>query len=359
MPTLPPAVSMLLALACLLGAGPTLRASGCVPIAASLCVGVDDFANVWINGQCVATCPAAPAGDFAFVPKGPGQAVNCVPVSLSLLDPSGANRIAVQVINSNPNQVWGAWVLTISCDGGGLSILSSAAPYDLYHDPSGAAPPASNAGLSWYDPHYAETFPWAAPVDVSATVFGAQPIDPSTGLAAPALSWDAAGDGPGADILYFRQDAPSPTPSPTPVQSPTQTPSFSASPSATPSPSITPTFTVSPTFTASPSISPTFTPLDYRSTLALLAAYPNPFADQVNVAFTLLSPGLLRWRVYNVAGELIASRSQGAQPGPGIIQWKGDNDAGARCASGVYLLRAVLDSPSASGDFWARLVIVR
>jgi hypothetical protein len=357
------------------------HAAPCTPIAATLCVGVDDAANVWVNGQCVASCPAPPSGDFNYIPSHSTQPVQCIPVSLALLSADGDNCIAVELINTAPVQVWATWALTISCSGGGISTLTSDAAYDAYHDPTGAAPPPPNAGKAWYDPYYDEPSPWGAAVSVSAAVYGKVATDPLSGLPLVPQSWDAAADGPGPDVVYFRQNGPTPTATPTPPwtatlsptdslsptasDSPTQTLTFTGSPTASPSctitltATITPTFSVTPTYSVTPSISPTFTPFNGDGAFKLLGLYPNPFQDQLQVGYALQAPGQVRMTVYNVAGEAVAQRSQDGSVGAGTLVWRGDNDHGARCATGVYLLHVQLLDPGPGGGAWARAVLLR
>src|SRR5487761_1946158 len=58
----------------LLTVGPA-RADVCTPTAATLCVGVDDYADVWINGHCVVLCAGT---DFGYVDSTSASPVACV-----------------------------------------------------------------------------------------------------------------------------------------------------------------------------------------------------------------------------------------------------------------------------------------
>jgi hypothetical protein len=202
---------------CALGLlAPALAPAGvCTPTAATLCVGVDDYADVWINGQCVATCLGT---DFAYVDGSSGSPVPCISVDPSILSATGSNYVAVRVRNTSPTEMWGTWALDITCSNGGHSYVTSSDPFQFYDDPSGTNPPPVIGGLAWTDPAYSPLVAWGAPTQVTGSVFGKRAIDPQTGLALPPMSWDAGGDGPnGTEIMYFRQGfqlTPVPTPLP-------------------------------------------------------------------------------------------------------------------------------------------------
>jgi hypothetical protein len=190
------------------------HAATCTPISATLCVGVDDYADVWINGTCVATCAGT---DFAYVDGSTSTPVPCVSVNPSILDPSGVNYVAVRVRNTNPTEMWGTWALDIQCADGDHSYITSNAPFQFYHDGTGTNPPAvDGAGKNWYDPAYSLSSSWGSPSVVTGSVYGKRAVDPATGQPLPPMSWDANGDGPGNDIMYFRQGF-GLTPAPTPV----------------------------------------------------------------------------------------------------------------------------------------------
>lgn len=189
------------------------RAATCTPFAATLCVAVDDYADVWINGHCMSVCAGS---DFAYVDGTSASPVACISVPLTYLDPSGTNYIAVMVRNTSPTEMWGTWALDVSCVGGAHSYATSSDSFQFYHDATGTTPPPLEGGLPWYDPAYSPALPWGAPTTVSGSVYGKRVSDPQTGALLPPRSWDSSGSGVGADRMYFRQGF-GLTPQPTPV----------------------------------------------------------------------------------------------------------------------------------------------
>jgi len=74
---------------------------------------------------------------------------------------------------------------------------------------------------------------------------------------------------------------------------------------------------------------------------ALAQNYPNPFNPTTTIEFTLREGGHVTLRVYNVAGQLVATLVDGVRA-PGIthrVEWDGHNAAGQSVASGVYFYR--------------------
>lgn len=89
--------------------------------------------------------------------------------------------------------------------------------------------------------------------------------------------------------------------------------------------------------------------------MAPLFARPNPSRDQFAVNFELSAPAMVSLRIYDVSGRRVARLLDGKLlAGSQHILWDGRNNAGARVAPGVYLLR--LDS--AGRVQTARLVMI-
>jgi flagellar hook assembly protein FlgD len=64
--------------------------------------------------------------------------------------------------------------------------------------------------------------------------------------------------------------------------------------------------------------------------------------------------------VFNVAGEPLRVITQAGRAGKNVLEWDGTNDAGARCASGVYILRLQAEGVDRStGSFWTQVAIQR
>lgn len=78
--------------------------------------------------------------------------------------------------------------------------------------------------------------------------------------------------------------------------------------------------------------------------LSVVRNYPNPFKLNTTIEFELKQAGLLKADVYNVRGQKIRKLQQEqAIAGNLSLHWDGSDDAGKRCAPGVYFLR--LESP--------------
>jgi hypothetical protein len=89
--------------------------------------------------------------------------------------------------------------------------------------------------------------------------------------------------------------------------------------------------------------------------------YPNPFSDQAKIFIYLRVDAHLTLQFYNVAGEPVYRMEADGVAGPNNpLIWRGVNEVGARCASGVYILHlAATGVDQTHGDFWADLVIMR
>ena len=88
--------------------------------------------------------------------------------------------------------------------------------------------------------------------------------------------------------------------------------------------------------------------------------YPNPFRHTAMLYFNLRVAAHLKLQFYNVAGEAVYHLDLDAAAGQNQALWRGVNEVGARCASGVYILHLTADGVDQSnGGFWADLVIMR
>jgi hypothetical protein len=78
---------------------------------------------------------------------------------------------------------------------------------------------------------------------------------------------------------------------------------------------------------------------------ALSSAYPNPFNPVTRVEYSVREAGPATIIVYNIAGKAVRTllRAELEAGAGGSVVWDGTNDAGERCASGVYFCR--LDAP--------------
>lgn len=68
--------------------------------------------------------------------------------------------------------------------------------------------------------------------------------------------------------------------------------------------------------------------------------HPNPFADGTSLRMALPTSERVAVRIYNVSGRLVRTLVDARLPaGERTLAWDGRNDSGARCASGVYLMK--------------------
>lgn len=86
------------------------------------------------------------------------------------------------------------------------------------------------------------------------------------------------------------------------------------------------------------------------------SASPNPFKQTTVINYQLSQPGMVRLKVYNIAGQVVrelADRVQG--PGEYSISWDGRDDNGRMVGSGIYLYRLSSGGLSAT----KRLILLR
>jgi hypothetical protein len=86
------------------------------------------------------------------------------------------------------------------------------------------------------------------------------------------------------------------------------------------------------------------------SALRMSPAWPNPFRDQTVLRFALPAPGIVRVRIYNVAGRLVRELpAVHCDAGPNERTWDGGDSGGNRVASGVYFVRVSAGDATADG----------
>ena len=94
--------------------------------------------------------------------------------------------------------------------------------------------------------------------------------------------------------------------------------------------------------------------------ISLRGIYPNPFSDTMVLYFTLRVDAGVDLHIYDVAGEPLWSVHMAGTAGNNKILWQGVNGSGARCASGVYILRLEGHGNDSTYDqVWDRAVIMR
>ncbi|MCK9996679.1 MAG: hypothetical protein KAH56_10435 [Candidatus Krumholzibacteria bacterium] len=95
---------------------------------------------------------------------------------------------------------------------------------------------------------------------------------------------------------------------------------------------------------------------DLPSATALSGVHPNPFNPQTTISYELAVAAVVELEIYDVKGARVRRLVREAMPaGRHTAVWNGEDDAGARVASGVYLARF---SAGAYRDF-TKLVMVK
>jgi hypothetical protein len=79
-------------------------------------------------------------------------------------------------------------------------------------------------------------------------------------------------------------------------------------------------------------------PTEYR----LLHNFPNPFNPSTTIAYELPKASVVRIQIYNLLGQMVRTLVDQVQSaGKWTVVWKGEDDAGATVASGIYFYRLV------------------
>ena len=87
-------------------------------------------------------------------------------------------------------------------------------------------------------------------------------------------------------------------------------------------------------------LSGTLTPAGPVPASLELRNFPNPFNPETTIEYALPAPGRVQLRVYSIDGARVRVLADGVQAaGAHRVSWDGSDAAGARVASGVYLLR--------------------
>jgi hypothetical protein len=118
------------------------------------------------------------------------------------------------------------------------------------------------------------------------------------------------------------------------TQTPTPTVTLTATASFTKT--FTPTITDTPTITASPTETPTPGPdVFYISKNAI-----SPSSGPVSIYISYPEAGHYEMKIYNSAGEFINNLGLGSPTGGTAHSyiWRGQNQAGQNCASGIYII---------------------
>ena len=81
--------------------------------------------------------------------------------------------------------------------------------------------------------------------------------------------------------------------------------------------------------------------------------YPNPFIRNMKIFYDLREQSEVTMTVFNVAGEVVLSQSVPGESGSNLVLWEGINNAGARIASGTYLIHVKAETLGGKkDDFW-------
>ena len=179
----------------------SLRAAGCTPTSARICVEADDEADLYVNGVFVA--------HFAYVNWDSAGVVPCQtitdPTVLAALGAGGT--LSTRVHNIGSGEMWAAYSIDVSCSGGQHSYVSSGSASGAtgYHQSDCNTPPANppgSGGTNWYDPAFVPSG-WSAPVVVTGATWGKPVYDPKTGTILPQLSYSNTGSAADACQYYY------------------------------------------------------------------------------------------------------------------------------------------------------------
>jgi hypothetical protein len=86
--------------------------------------------------------------------------------------------------------------------------------------------------------------------------------------------------------------------------------------------------------------------------VALRPAWPNPSRGSTTLGFALPRAGVVRLRVYDVAGRLVRTLVDGpAAGGESYVTWDGRDDAGGPAADGLYFCRLEAESGAVTRKF--------
>jgi hypothetical protein len=77
--------------------------------------------------------------------------------------------------------------------------------------------------------------------------------------------------------------------------------------------------------------------------------YPNPFNPETTIAYQLPKPGKVSIKIYNFSGQVVRSLFVGQQnQGSHSVLWDGKDGSGLNVSSGVYVVRMVAGTLTAS-----------
>jgi hypothetical protein len=104
----------------------------------------------------------------------------------------------------------------------------------------------------------------------------------------------------------------------------------------------------------------TVTPTPRSSLIAEHGVYPNPFIKDMKLYYVLRDESVVTMSVFNVAGEVVYRQELPGRPGTNLVKWDGVNTAGARLASGVYLIHVkAMSRYGKEDDYWEYGVVRR
>src|ERR1700677_3006477 len=165
-----------------------VRAVDCTPASATITFQADDDFSFWLNGNLIVN-NAHDSGNPTFAP---------VAIPTPDFNPPGTpNYYAYAISNTTAALIGGDWLITITCQGGSVTYMSSSdTTLTEYDDMQGASPPQMEAGVNWYDSTWPDTLnQFSDPIVYGAIDwFNPGPLtNPETGDPLPVLSYSANG----------------------------------------------------------------------------------------------------------------------------------------------------------------------
>jgi len=101
-------------------------------------------------------------------------------------------------------------------------------------------------------------------------------------------------------------------------------------------------------------------PVSIPSRGLLTPNFPNPFSRSTSIAFGLNAARRVSLGVYSVDGRLVHRLATGSfGPGYHITAWSGDDAAGRKVPSGVYICRLFVEDAGPTSVFQRKLVLLR
>ncbi len=79
---------------------------------------------------------------------------------------------------------------------------------------------------------------------------------------------------------------------------------------------------------------------EIQMTKSEISNYPNPVHSVVSIQYSVVKPGQISLKVYDICGKLVRTLVNESKPaGTYTMKWDGRDNRGKKVASGIYLYR--------------------